>query len=65
MVNVSFGSRPVLGTGGSLFYQIGNFVPYLIKSSALDRTAAEWKMSLCDPPQAKNSAKQDSFLLIV
>ena len=27
-----------------------------------DRTAAEWKMSLCDPPQAENPAKQDSFL---
>ena len=47
-----------------LFYYIGNCVAFPIKQKELrvDRTAAEENLSLRDPPQAENPAKQDFYL---
>ena len=41
-------------------YVIGN--SYHIKRSAVDRTAAEWKMSINRPAAGGESRKRDSFL---
>ena len=46
------------------FHLKGNCVTFPIKQKALrmDRTAAEQNLSLRDPPQAENTAEQDSIL---
>ena len=44
----------------------GNCVAFPVKQKALrmDRTAAEWNLSLRDPPQAKNPVSQDSIFTL-
>ena len=48
----------------SFSYYIGNFVPYVIKTLRVDRTAADRKRSLMRPAAGGESCKAGFFLVI-